>query len=274
MNGQMTAQSILELLADKHKNDVFVPECKAGSSWGSRRTPRLDAWVMKRSWSPWTAIGYEIKVTRSDFLRDDKWIHYLPLCHQFSFVCLRGLIDPKEIGDGVGLIWVTKNGKRLITKVKAPRRDIESPVQLLKYILMSRAEITRSTYGIKTRIQRLAEWRAWLEDKKKGNELGSTVARELAVRASRVAMREQRVEVEREKINEIGELLKLKIGVDLDRVNSWNREELIGDALSAVSLSLARKARGVAKELVAFADKVAEERQLLSAQKGLIGRLE
>ena len=260
MNGQLTARSILALLADKHRNDVFVPECKAGSSWGRETTFRLDAWAMKRSWSPWTTIGYEIKVARSDFLRDDKWAHYLPLCHQFSFVCPRGLIDPKEIGDGVGLMWVTKNGKRLITKVKAPRREIEPPVGVLQYILMSRVEITRSTYGIKTRNQRIAEWRVWLADRKGSHALGNEVARELATRTSRLEMWERNLQADQETIKEVDALLKSKLGVGLDGLNKWNREELIGDALSAVSLSLARKARGAAKELVEFADTVAEER--------------
>ena len=43
------AAKIRQLLADKHSKDVFVPECKGGSTWFSDHD-RLDAWAMARSW--------------------------------------------------------------------------------------------------------------------------------------------------------------------------------------------------------------------------------
>lgn len=64
----ITAKAILELLRAKHAEDVFVPECKTGPSQGHDHS-RFDAWVMKKSWANAATIGYEIKVSRSDFLR-------------------------------------------------------------------------------------------------------------------------------------------------------------------------------------------------------------
>jgi hypothetical protein len=73
------SNDILKLLSEKHSEDVFVPECKNGSTWLSTHL-RLDAWVMNRSWTKLKFTGYEIKVSRQDFLRDDthdiKWHNY------------------------------------------------------------------------------------------------------------------------------------------------------------------------------------------------------
>ena len=73
----MRASDLLALLAKKHSADVFVPECKTGGTWAGTHL-RLDAWAMRRSWTHPTVWGYEIKVSRSDFLSDDKWVGYLP----------------------------------------------------------------------------------------------------------------------------------------------------------------------------------------------------
>ena len=57
---KLKAKQIVELLRDKHDDDVFVPEAKTGSSWSGCK--RLDIWVMKKSWSPVTMIGYDLPV--------------------------------------------------------------------------------------------------------------------------------------------------------------------------------------------------------------------
>ena len=66
-NRGITAMDIMVLLETRHGGDVFVPECKAGATQGAGYTPRLDAWVMFKSRSRPRVIGYEVKVSRSDF---------------------------------------------------------------------------------------------------------------------------------------------------------------------------------------------------------------
>ena len=44
----LRAETIVNLLAAKHAGDVFVRECKVGSTWGLG-PPRLDAWAMRRT---------------------------------------------------------------------------------------------------------------------------------------------------------------------------------------------------------------------------------
>ena len=142
MRQTITAYQIGLLLAQRHAQDVFVSECKNGPTWdGPYR--RLDAWAMRKSWSPWTTIGYEIKVSRQDFVADQKWPSYLPLCHELYFVCPAGLIKAVDLPQGIGLIWVSVNGERLYIKIRATRREpeLEKMVKLMAYVLMSRTRV-------------------------------------------------------------------------------------------------------------------------------------
>src|SRR6266511_4356021 len=104
----------------RHSKDVLVEECNMGSAHAGCR--RLDAWVLLKTWSPWTTIGYEVKVDRGDFLRDRKWVDYLPVCHELYFACPAKQIQPEELPPEVGLLWTT-SGQRLVTKRKAHRRQ-------------------------------------------------------------------------------------------------------------------------------------------------------
>lgn len=141
----MTASDIIDLLAEKHAPDLFVPECKIGPTWTGKPL-RLDGWAMKKSWANPRYIGYEVKVSRSDFLADKKWRDYLPFCSEFSFVCPKGLIAPEEIPEGIGLIYASDKG--LTTKVVAKRVGIQFPESVAHYILMSRASILKGSHKI------------------------------------------------------------------------------------------------------------------------------
>lgn len=144
----ITAESIMSLLKAKHSNDVVVPECKNGETWGARDLLKLDAWVLRRTYSPLTIIGYEIKISRSDFEKDQKWTGYLELCHQFYFVCPAGLIRATDLPARVGIMWASKN--RLHTKRKAERvePDIEKLSHLLIYVLMARSQIVANMFDV------------------------------------------------------------------------------------------------------------------------------
>ena len=61
---KLNANMIEGLLRNRHESDVFVPECKIGSTWMERNCLRLDAWTMKKSWANPACIGYEIKVVK------------------------------------------------------------------------------------------------------------------------------------------------------------------------------------------------------------------
>jgi hypothetical protein len=164
------AADLVGLLAARHAEDVFVPECKDGPSHGSDML-RLDVWAMKKSWSNPCVTGYEIKVSRSDFQRDEKWRGYLACCNEFYFVCPHGLLKPEEIPEPAGLLVASATGSILYKKKKAGWRDAQIPDTVYRYILMCRAKITRDNGPVKNR----EYWERWLRDQKIDREFGWNV---------------------------------------------------------------------------------------------------
>jgi hypothetical protein len=174
----MTSQRVLDALAEKHRGDVFVPECKDGPSQNVNDYLRMDAWVMAKSWSNPCATVYEVKVSRADFLQDQKWHGYLPYCNAFYFACPHGLIQLGEVPAEAGLMYVTDGG-RVLTKKKAPYRPLEVPESVYRYILMCRVRVCRGAFGDDAPEDRAAHWRHWLAQKKEKQEIGWNASRRL-----------------------------------------------------------------------------------------------
>jgi len=203
---QEIASRIEELLRKRHDDDVFISQCKDGPSWTGHL--RMDAWVMRRSWSKPCVWGYEIKSSRADFLSDDKWHAYLPCCNRFAFVCPHGEISPDELPAEVGVLWMTRTGSRLIAKRKPVHRDVTIPEEMFRYILMSRAEIVPPRLfgrGVDDTSDR-EWWRQWMEQKRIDHRFGRRVSSEVS---RRLAEEITRVRAENERLAErIGDLEK------------------------------------------------------------------
>lgn len=99
---KINAEDILQYLRSSGFNgnlDVGVSEfCPYGEA------RRLDLFYFSR-WNRETR-GYEIKVSRSDFLADKKWQEYLKYCRVFYFVAPTGIIKPSELPPEIGLIEI------------------------------------------------------------------------------------------------------------------------------------------------------------------------
>jgi hypothetical protein len=173
----ITARDLKDRLANRHSDDVFIRECKDGMTWNNPHS-RLDAWAMRKSWTQPCYWGYEIKVSRSDFLGDTKWVEYLPLCNELYFVTPPGLIKEAELPEGVGLIVATKTGGRLLTKRKAQHRQIDPPVDLLHYALMQATGFSNNG-DLYSREGTSAYWRQVLEEKNADRVLGQAVSRKI-----------------------------------------------------------------------------------------------
>lgn len=172
----ITARDIMGLLTTKHANDVFVPECKNGPTHAASHL-RMDAWAMARSWAHPRIVAYEIKVSRSDFVRDDKWRGYLPYCNELYFVCPPKMIALEELPADVGLMVPSANCTRVYTKRKAAYRDITIDEDVLRYVLICRAKIVRDTAY--THDDQTAYWGEWLARRKYTTDLGHRVSRAL-----------------------------------------------------------------------------------------------
>ena len=193
---------LLGFIRRRHTRDVYVEECKDGPTWGGGHF-RLDAWAMKRSWSQPCFYGYEIKRSRGDFLKDEKWPAYLELCNVLYFVAPRDVVRPDELPPEVGLLSPSQTGTVLYTRKKAPHRTIEPPVNLLLYLLMCRAWIVDGLSGNVVwldqlpRPDRARAWARWLENQEAGSAVGHRVAE---IVADRTAARCKEIMAENERL--------------------------------------------------------------------------
>jgi len=174
----MTAADITEALRKKHAGDVFVRQCKTGPTWFSNGTLGIiDVVAIKKTWTELIVIGYEIKVSRSDFLNDDKCRRYLDFTTDLYFACPWKLIQPEEVPPECGLVWVAQTGTRVVTKKKAPRREIDADSfsMLARYILHSRVVVTDDERETKT--DRIKHYERIVEAAKRGKKTASELAR-------------------------------------------------------------------------------------------------
>jgi len=220
----MDASHLIKLLRIKHAEDVFVPECKNGPSQGTGHS-RLDGWAMQKSWANPVTFGYECKVSRNDFIRDDKWQNYLELCSDFYFVCPFGMIQPEEIAHPAGLLWAAKTGERLWLKKKAARRyDVQIPETLWRYLLMRMDTSTPHT---------TAEfWARWVENKEASLDVGHRVGRKLnhliCDKILKVESENTRLQSENKWLSEVKTMLD-EMGLS---AHSWNKKERVKSMLS------------------------------------------
>lgn len=152
----------------RHHEDVCVSECHTGGM-GSAGFGSIDLWTMKRSYAHPRITAYEVKVSKGDFRRDDKWPKYLPFCNELYFVCPWRMVAPTELPAEAGLMYVTKTGERLRIMKKAQYRPGAVKESVLRYILISRAEIKPPR---NTPEDRTEYWRDWLARAKEGKAQG------------------------------------------------------------------------------------------------------
>ncbi|MHB8109692.1 MAG: hypothetical protein ACYDHW_06640 [Syntrophorhabdaceae bacterium] len=252
---KMTSAEIIKLLAAKHARDLFVPECKNGSTWFTNGSLRLDAWVMKRSWASPCTIGYEIKVSRQDFLNDNKYRGYLDYCNQFSFVCPPELIQPGELEPEIGLYWTSKNGKMLYTKKKALYRNIEINPDIYIYILMCRAKILPgSVYkGEMYKENNVEYWQEWLKEKVEKRDLGKLVRKGIreVLRYKVDAVDRENKSLRRE-IEQLQDIKTFCAELGITNYGLWGARDVIREALAGVPNDFVRTIDSSIREIVRF----------------------
>ena len=243
----MTAKNIIDLLDARHKDDLFVPECKSGPTQLTNHV-RLDAWAFRKSWAHPCMTGYEVKVSRSDFLGDNKMAAYLPLCNALYVVCPHGLIQPEEVLEQAGLLWVTSTGTRLVTKKKAPYREIAFPEQLVQYVLMCRARILRYDRDQ----DRTKYWKNWLLEKEENQINGHAVSRRIDKLAKRkiaeVERENKRLKERQGHYDKVQDAFS-RAGFDIDRLQAWNVDRQIQDARKLLTADLHNAAVSAQKQL-------------------------
>lgn len=212
---------ILKALAERHWQDFFMTEVKNGpTQWGSHL--RMDAVAMKKSWANPCITAYEIKVSRNDFIRDDKWPGYMNYCNRFAFACPKGLIQTDELPPEVGLVWVTEDGK-LKFKRHPVFRVVDIPVEFFQYIIMNKIESDRYPFFGSKEVY----FKEYVENKKKITELGHKLSYKLADEIREMDRKISKLETQNEEIRKTAnrqkevERLLNKHGITW---NSWRGE--------------------------------------------------
>jgi hypothetical protein len=231
----MTARDIQKLLNMKHIDDVYVSECKNGSTWFSNHL-RLDGLAIARSWANPMITGYEIKVSRSDFLRDQKMNQYTKYCNVLYLICPPKLIMPDEVPETIGLMWVASTGTRIYIKKKAPYREIDEPAELYKYILISRAKIIDYNLGISNARTPKEYWTEWLKkrkiDREFGYRVGKAIKKTVKEEIEKVQQESDFLRIENERIKDTLLLLERE-GIDIT-VGGWGIRDQVREIIRKI----------------------------------------
>jgi len=220
---KITSDVIINALASKHCQDVFISECKTGSSHSG--CVRMDAWVMKKSWASPGVTAYEIKITRSDFLNDIKWSSYLSYCNELYFICPPKLIAVTEVPENVGLMYVSSTGTRIYTKKKAVYRDVEVPEDLYRYLLMWRTIVTREHAHDK--LSKREYWQNWLEQRTVDKYLGYEVSKALREAIEKEIIKAKRVNKElKERLERYDYLVDFLKRINIDPRTHYLRSDV------------------------------------------------
>lgn len=127
----MQSAQIVHLLHDRYPvadGWACFAELADGTGFQKRRTAdfvAVNTWPSKG----YRAIGFEIKVSRGDFLRElahpEKRVHLESVCAETWFAAPAGLLKPTELPEGWGLLEVLigTEEEKLRAKVQARQRE-------------------------------------------------------------------------------------------------------------------------------------------------------
>ena len=75
---KVTSTDIKKALAGFHEKDFFITECKTCSTYfpDPQGLLKFDGLAIRKSYTKPCITGYEVKVSRGDFLQDNKWHLY------------------------------------------------------------------------------------------------------------------------------------------------------------------------------------------------------
>lgn len=240
----------------RHKNDLFYTHVKDGPTQARERGELrvLDAVAFRRSWTNPLVTGYEIKCTRSDWVRDNKWHEYRCFCHAFYLVAPKDVILLREVPEGVGLIHFIPERQSIRMVLKARRVQVAMNPKLLFYVLLTRTEPDRHPMFSDTRIF----LESWVADRSERQALGRLVANRLGARLHALQDRIRKLEDEayyqqqyRERYEHLARQILAQTGVDVQRQYDWEQRlaSCLGAGLPAHFPELVRQAASLAADL-------------------------
>lgn len=128
----MTAKDIERVL--RRLGDIYIPEFTYNDL-------RIDAILVDIRYRK--VRGFEIKVDKGDFLKDKKWQLYSKFCSSLSVACPEGLIEPEEVSDPFGLLWIKNSGEVTWKKREKNIQHRESLAWTWTYLSVIEKELAR-----------------------------------------------------------------------------------------------------------------------------------
>lgn len=114
MNGDVTAMDINCALASRYRRDGDGYWSEISVTEPNDTVLRLDGVALEVNWRGDTWIsGFEVKVSRGDFLRDAKYLRYKDYVDDLTLVCPARMIDRSEVPEPVGLMYYDPSKRTL-----------------------------------------------------------------------------------------------------------------------------------------------------------------
>ena len=114
MNGDVTAMDINCALASRYRRDGDGYWSEISVTEPNDTVLRLDGVALEVNWRGDTWIsGFEVKVSRGDFLRDAKYLCYKNYVDDLTLVCPARMIDRSEVPEPVGLMYYDPSKRTL-----------------------------------------------------------------------------------------------------------------------------------------------------------------
>ncbi len=220
MSEKVTSDKILKRLAERHTQDFFMTEVKNGpTQWGTHL--RMDAVAIKKSWSNPCVTAYEVKISKNDFVRDDKWPGYMNYCNKFAFACPEGLIQKEELPPEIGLFWYRGADKHFKIVRHPVFRTVDIPADFFMYIIMNRIQSDRYPFFN----GKEEYFKECIDGKKSARSIGHQLSYKIAEELRTMERERDNALYESERAVEAVEFQKKTIELLRTYGISWNRWE-------------------------------------------------
>lgn len=211
----MRSDEVIKALKHHYRDSkrFFMEQVKNGASRTGQDMVIMDGVAILKSWVKYKIIGFEVKVSRWDFLQDTKRHSYLNYVHEFYFVVPEWLVSKHEIPEWIGLMYVMPDGSMKI--VKRPKYMIKDiPTDFFKYIIFSKLN---NDYTYQPEPMSRGEIRKYLDDKKDDIEIWKLLRTKLARKVSDLAQERKESEMREAKYKEMTQNFDLFFNEMIDK---------------------------------------------------------
>lgn len=178
-NTEKTKSSdIIAALKDRYYYNScgFFTEVETGIDDISRGY-RIDAVLLHRADRKISLEGFEVKISRGDFLRDTKWQFYKDYVNALSVVCPLNMIRPEEVPEEFGLMYYSPKTHKVRFK-RRPQVNPDADIQSVKDTLLTKLSYmnTSRTY----RYDKFPNAEAYVKGKEMYEDIGRVFGTRMA----------------------------------------------------------------------------------------------